>query len=93
MLESISCGCGSGVAYQVSPVIGSQTVTSALYLRPNTPEFDPTLGAGNVRIVGSYQYVGSTQDNNGVLYTGGLACGGFSMWRRRTRGVQCRERE
>jgi len=68
-----SLATGSGVAYQVSPVIGSQTVTSALYYGPDTPEFDPTLGAGNVRIVGSYQYVGSTQDNNGVLYTGPIS--------------------
>jgi len=69
---------GSGVAYKVSPVIGSQTVTSALYYGPNTPEFDPTLGAGDIRIVGSYQYVGSTQDNNGVLYTGPISGTGGS---------------
>jgi hypothetical protein len=69
---------GSGVAYKVSPVIGSQTVTSALYYGPNTPEFDPTLGAGDVRIVGSYQYVGSTQANNGVLYTGPISGTGGS---------------
>jgi hypothetical protein len=69
---------GSGVAYKVSPVIGSQTVTSALYYGPNTPEFDPTLGAGDVRIVGSYQYVGSTQTNNGLLYTGPISGTGGS---------------
>jgi len=64
---------GSGVAYQVAPDLPGQTVTSALYYGPNTPEFDPSLGAGDVRIVGSYQYAGSTQLNNGVLYTGPLS--------------------
>ena len=64
---------GSGVPYQVAPVIGSQVVTSSLYYGPDTPEFDPTIGVGNIRIVGSYQYVGSTQLNNGLLYTGPLS--------------------
>ncbi|MFM1904676.1 MAG: hypothetical protein RLZZ440_2576 [Planctomycetota bacterium] len=62
----------TGTAYQINPVIGSQVVTSALYYGPDTFEFNPTLGAGNIQIVGSYQYTGSTQDNNGVLYTGPL---------------------
>lgn len=62
----------TGTSVKVNPDIAGQTVTSALYYGPDTPEFNPTLGAGNVRIVGSYQYVGSTQDNNGVLYTGPL---------------------
>jgi hypothetical protein len=64
---------GSGVTYKVTPSIGGQTVTSALYYGPNTPEYDPALGAGDVRIVGSYQYAGSTQVNNGVLYTGPIS--------------------
>ena len=64
---------GSGVAYKVVPSINGQTVTSSLYYGPNTPEFDPTLGAGNIRVVGSYQYVGSSQFNNGLLYTGPLS--------------------
>jgi hypothetical protein len=67
---------GSGTAYKFNPVFDGQTVTSALYYGPDTFEFNPTLGAGNIRIVGSYQYTGSTQDNNGVLYTGPLTGGG-----------------
>ncbi len=63
---------GSGTAYKVSPNIGGQTVTSSLYYGPNTFEFDPSLGVGNIRVVGSYQYEESTQFNNGVLYTGPL---------------------
>jgi hypothetical protein len=62
----------TGTAYKFNPEIGSQVVTMALYYGPDTFEFNPTLGAGNIRIVGSYQYTGSTQDNNGVLYTGPL---------------------
>ncbi len=62
----------TGTAYKVNPVIGSQAVTSALYYGPDTFEFNPSLGTGNIRIVGSYQYTGSTQDNNGILYTGPL---------------------
>jgi hypothetical protein len=62
----------TGTAYKIDPVIGGQVVTSALYYSPDTFEFNPSLGAGNIRIVGSYQYTGSTQDNNGILYTGPL---------------------
>jgi hypothetical protein len=63
----------TGTAYKFNPVIGDQVVTSALYYGPDTAEFNPSLGAGNIRFVGSYQYEGSTQDNNGVLYTGPLS--------------------
>ena len=62
----------TGTATKVNPDIAGQTVTSALYYGPDTFEFNPTLGAGNIRIVGSYLYEGSTQYNNGVLYTGPL---------------------
>jgi len=69
---------GSGISYKVSPVLpavggGTQTVTSSLYYGPNTPEFDPSLGAGNIRMVGSYVSPDSRQDTNGVLYTGPLS--------------------
>lgn len=62
----------AGTATKVNPNIPGQTVTSALYYGPDTFQFNPSLGEGNIRIVGSYQYEGSTQDNNGVLYTGPL---------------------
>jgi hypothetical protein len=67
-----SLSTGIGTAYKILPDIDSQVVTSSLYYGPNTAEFDPSLGAGNIRVVGSYQYDGSTQFNNGVLYTGPL---------------------
>ena len=60
----------TGTAYKINPDIAGQTVTSALYYGPDTFEFNPTLGAGNIRFVGSYQYTGSAQNNNGVLYSG-----------------------
>jgi hypothetical protein len=63
---------GNGTAYKVPIVLGNQTITSSLFYGPNTFEFDPSLGAGNIRMVGSYQYEESTQFNNGVLYTGPL---------------------
>jgi len=63
----------TGTAYKFNRVIGDQVVTSALYYGPDTAEFNPSLGAGNIRFVGSYQYQSSTQDNNGVLYTGPLS--------------------
>ena len=67
-----SLATNSGTAIKVNPVIAGQTVTSALYYGPDTFEFNPSLGAGTIRIVGSYQYTGSTQGNNGVIYTGPL---------------------
>lgn len=67
-----SLATGSGTAFKPTISIGGQAVTSSIFYGPNTPEFDPSLGAGNLRIVGSYQYTGSTQFNNGLLYTGPL---------------------
>lgn len=63
---------GAGTTYQFSPVVPGQTITSSLYYGPNTNLFDPTLGEGNIRIVGSYKYSGSTPDH-GVMYTGPLS--------------------
>ncbi|NBS91604.1 hypothetical protein EBS67_16675, partial [bacterium] len=63
---------GAGTTYQFSPVVPGQTITSSLYYGPNTNLFDPTLGEGNIRIVGSYKYSGSSADH-GVMYTGPLS--------------------
>ena len=63
---------GAGTTYQFSPVVPGQTITSSLYYGPNTNLFDPTLGEGNIRIVGSYKYSGSIADH-GVMYTGPLS--------------------
>jgi len=63
---------GAGTTYQFSPVVPGQTITSSLYYGPNTNLFDPTLGEGNIRIVGSYKNSLSTADH-GVMYTGPLS--------------------
>lgn len=52
------------------PVFAGQTVTGSTYYGPDTFKFNPTLGAGNVRLVGSYQYAGSGARNHGMIYQG-----------------------
>ena len=65
---------GSGTTYRVSPALSGQTVTSSIYYGPNTALFDPGLGSGNIRVVGSYQYKESPPavHDHGVMYTGPL---------------------
>ena len=57
------------------PEFANQTVTSSTLYGPNTALFDPSLGAGNIRAVGSYQYSeaasGPTSDH-GMIYQGPL---------------------
>jgi hypothetical protein len=53
------------------PSFSGQTVTAAQFYGPNTPRFDPSIGAGNIRAVGAYRYTGSAFQN-GVIYTGPL---------------------
>ena len=57
------------------PEFAGQTVTSSTFYGPNTALFDPSLGAGNIRAVGSYQYSeaasGPTSDH-GMIYQGSL---------------------
>ena len=38
------------------PKFANQTVTSSTFYGPNTALFDPSLGVGNIRAVGSYKY-------------------------------------
>jgi hypothetical protein len=67
-------GTGRGTYYKVAPKIPGQTVTTSLFYGPNTALFNPALGAGNVRIVGSYQYAQSAPNtlNHGAVFTGSL---------------------
>ena len=69
-----SLDTGRGTYYKVAPAIPGRTVTSSLFYGPDTALFNPSLGAGNVRIVGSYQYSGSPPGtmNYGVMFTGAL---------------------
>lgn len=65
---------GVGAYYTIAPKISNEVVTSSLFYGPNTALFNPSLGAGNVRIVGSYQNSQSTSNNlnHGLIYTGPL---------------------
>jgi hypothetical protein len=76
-----SLDTGMGTYYKIAPKFRGQTVTSSLYYGPNTADFDPSLGAGNVRIVGSYQYSQSPTNarNHGLIYTGPL--NGKGSWK------------
>lgn len=69
---------GTGTMYTLLPDLAGQTVTTTLYYGPNTAQFDPNLGPGNIRIVGSYQYEEGTPGNHGVMYTGAPA--GTGTW-------------
>jgi len=61
------------------PVISGQTVTSTSLYGPNTAQFTPSIGAGNVIAVGSYQYAqspGGPEADHGVIYEGAVSGGG-----------------
>lgn len=63
---------------QLTPVFDKQDVTSATFYGPNTSRFDPSLGAGNVRAVGSYKFgigPGANRDH-GLMYVGAASGGG-----------------
>lgn len=60
----------AGYAY-LTPNFSGQTVTTSTFYGPNTPRFNPDIGAGNVRAVGSYKYSGGNGDH-GLMYQGAL---------------------
>lgn len=51
------------------PNIPSQMITGSTFYGPNTPTFDSSLGAGNVRAVGTYN-TGNPKNLHGMMYTG-----------------------
>jgi hypothetical protein len=55
----------------LKPTFPNQTVTTSIFYGPNTPLFDPGIGAGNLRAVGSYKY---SEDggkfDHGMMYQG-----------------------
>jgi hypothetical protein len=65
--DSSQCHC-------LTPNIPGKTVTSSLFYGPDTPFFNPSIKAGNVRAVGTYRYDTDPQENvdHGVLYEGPL---------------------
>ena len=65
--------------YSLNPTFAGQTVNSSTFYGPNTSLYDPSLGAGNVRVVGSYKYSESTSGSNadhGMMYQGAVTGGG-----------------
>lgn len=57
----------------LTPVFSGQTVTAATFYGPNTPFFNPSIGAGNVVAVGSYKYAEGSPSaavDHGLLYQG-----------------------
>jgi hypothetical protein len=57
----------------LTPDFAGQTVTSSTFYGPNTPRFDPEIGGGNVRAVGSYKYaedVTAPNSDHGMMYEG-----------------------
>ena len=72
---SISPTNPSGV-HILTPAFAGQTVTGAAFYGPDTFAFNPSLGAGNIRAVGSYTYADSGERNHGLLYQGPPSGGG-----------------
>jgi len=66
----------AGGIYLNPPAFEGQQVTTSTFYGPDTFLFNPSLGEGNVRAVGSYQYSGSGAYNHGMLYHGPPAGGG-----------------
>jgi len=54
----------------LEPRFPGQTVTSSIFYGPNTSLFDPNIGAGNLRAVGSYKYSKSGPADHGMMYEG-----------------------
>ena len=62
----------TGTKYTLTPVFTGETITTATLYGPDTAIFTPSIGAGNVRAVGSYQYAESPSGtfNHGMMYQG-----------------------
>lgn len=52
-----------------------QQVTSSVFYGPNTALFNPDIGAGKIRAVGSYKYAAGGPNDHGMIYEGGLQDG------------------
>lgn len=62
----------AGTTYFLNPTFAGETVTTASFYGPDTSIFNPALGAGNIRAVGTYQYSQSPAHvlDHGMLYQG-----------------------
>jgi hypothetical protein len=77
-LQALPTTATSGWNFPTPNFGASQTVTSSTFYGPNTPLFDTSLPAGDVRAVGSYKYSQSPDPNfdHGMIYQGPVAGGG-----------------
>ncbi|WP_027486822.1 hypothetical protein [Allorhizobium undicola] len=64
----------------LTPAFPGQTVTTSTFYGPDTPLFNPRIGQGNVRAVGSYKYAEAPQPkaDHGMMYEGPLD--GTGIW-------------
>lgn len=62
----------SGTFHLLTPDFAGQTFTSGQFYGPDTAIFTPSIGIGNVRAVGTYQYAESPAGviNHGMIYEG-----------------------
>lgn len=70
-LDQMPSSTGAASLHLFMPRFRRQTVTAAQFYGPNTPLFDPSIGAGNIRAVGAYRY-NESAFQNGMMYTGPL---------------------
>ena len=66
----------------LQPVFANQTVTSSTLYGPNTSFFNPTLGYGKIRAVGSYKYTTGASGPNydhGSMYEGSIGSGNWTQ--------------
>jgi hypothetical protein len=54
----------------LTPNFPGQTVTTSIFYGPNTSLFDPEIGEGNLRAVGSYKYSEGGHGDHGMMYQG-----------------------
>lgn len=66
---------GTGTSYVLNAFGGVNTTNTLLY-GPDTHAFNPSIGAGNIRAVGTYNTLTSGSQLFGALYTGPAAGGG-----------------
>ncbi|MBI2742201.1 MAG: hypothetical protein HYX38_37380 [Rhodospirillales bacterium] len=62
----------AGTLHLLTPTFAGQTITSGQFYGPDTSIFTPSIGVGNVRAVGTYQYAESPPGviNHGMIYEG-----------------------
>ena len=63
-LDQIPANSNSPSFYLFTPSFPDEFVTGALFYGPNSPLYNPSLGAGNITAVGAYSYI----DTNLVQY-------------------------